>query len=82
MKIDRLEPLPLQEHVFKVHLSDGTLIKTQDYVIADLGLYPGLELDEERLRELQAAASLASAKIGQSASCLRPACPKKSWNAV
>ena len=62
MKIDRLEPLPLQEHVFKVHLSDGTLIKTQDYVIADLGLYPGLELDEERLRELQAAASLASAK--------------------
>ena len=56
MTIDRLEPAPLQEHVFRIHLSDGTVIKTQDYVIADLGLYPGLEVDEEKLRQLQAAA--------------------------
>ena len=62
MTIDRIEPLPLQEHVFKLHLSDGTVIKTQDYVIADLGLYPGAALDEEKLRELRAAAGLASAK--------------------
>ena len=62
MKIDRLEPAPLQEHVFRIHLSDGTVIKTQDYVIADLGLYPGMEVDEEKLRQLQAAAGLASAK--------------------
>ena len=62
MTIDRIEPLPLQEHVFRLHLSDGTVIKTQDYVIADLGLYPGAELDEEKLLELQRAVGLASAK--------------------
>jgi len=52
----------MQEHVFKIHLSDGTVIKTQDYVIADLGLYPGVELDGDKLRELREAAGLASAK--------------------
>ena len=62
MIIDCIEPLPLQEHVVKIHLSDGTVIKTQDYVIADLGLYPGVDLDEGKLRELQDAVGLASAK--------------------
>ena len=62
MIIDCIEPLPLQEHVFKIHLSNGTVIKTQDYVIADLGLYPGVDLDEGKLRELQDAVGLASAK--------------------
>ena len=62
MTIDRIEHLPLQEHVFRLHLSDGTVIKTQDYVIADLGLSPGMELDEAKLEELKAAAGLASAK--------------------
>ena len=62
MTIDRIEPLPLQEHVFQLHFSDGTVIKTQDYVIADLGLYPGVEMDEKKLRELQDAVGLASAK--------------------
>ena len=62
MKIDRLEPLPSQEHTFRVFLSDGTVVKTQDYVIADLGLFPGAELGEEQLREFLAAAGLASAK--------------------
>ena len=62
MTIDRIEPLPLQEHVFQLHFSDGTVIKTQDYVIADLGLYPGVEMDEKKLRELQDVVGLASAK--------------------
>ena len=62
MIIERIEPLPLQEHVFKLHLSDGTVIKTQDYVIADLGLYPGASLDEAKLQELREAVGLASAK--------------------
>lgn len=62
MTIDRIEPLPLQEHVFKLHLSDGSVIKTQDYVIADLGLYPGMSLDEEKMEELRGAVGLASAK--------------------
>ena len=62
MTIDRIEPLPSREHTFKIRFSDGIVIKTQDYVIADLGLYPGAEVDEEKLRQLQAAAGLASAK--------------------
>lgn len=62
MIIERIEPIPLQEHSFRVHLSDGTVIKTQDYVIADQGLYSGLELDAAGLAELKAAAGLASAK--------------------
>lgn len=37
-------------------------MKTQDYVIADLGLYPGVELDDEKLKKLRDAVSLASAK--------------------
>ena len=52
-----------QEHTFKVLLSDGSVLKTQDYVIADLGLYAGMELDEARLAELKAAVGKASAKV-------------------
>ena len=60
--IERIEPSPRLEHQFKLILSDDKVMKTQDYVLADLGLYPGLELDEEKLRELQKAVGLASAK--------------------
>ncbi len=63
MTIDRIEPLPMQEHTFRLHLSDGSVIKTQDYVIADLGLFPGMELDGQGLSDLLAAAGLASAKV-------------------
>ena len=52
-----------QEHTFKVLLSDGSVLKTQDYVIADLGLYTGMELDEAQLAELKAAVGKASAKV-------------------
>ena len=62
MTIDRLEQLPSQEHVFRIHLSDGSVIRTQDYVIAELGLYCGLELSEALLSRLKEAAGLASAK--------------------
>ena len=62
MTIDRIDPVPLQDRWFKLHLSDGSVIKTPDYVIADLGLYPGTQVDEEKLRQLQSAVSLASAK--------------------
>lgn len=62
MIIERIESVPLQEHSFKICFSDGSVIKTQDYVIADLGLYSGLELNEEQLEALKAAAGLASAK--------------------
>lgn len=62
MIIEKVEQVPRQEHCFRIHLSDGTVIKTQDYVIADLGLYSGLSLDDAALAELKAAAGLASAK--------------------
>ena len=62
MTIEKLEQVPRQEHSFRIHLSDGTVIKTQDYVIADLGLYSGLELDEAALIELKKETGLASAK--------------------
>ena len=62
MIIEKLEQMPRQEHGFRVCLSDGTVIKTQDYVIADLGLYSGMELDKAALEELKAASGLASAK--------------------
>ena len=63
MTIDRIEPMIRQEHTFKVLLSDGSVLKTQDYVIADLGLYTGMELDEAQLAELKAAVGKASAKV-------------------
>lgn len=62
MTIDKIEPLPLQEHLFRLCLSDGTVIKTQDYVIAEFGLAPGMVLEEEKLAQLKAAVGLASAK--------------------
>ena len=62
MTIERIEPIALQEHGIKIRFTDGTVIKTQDYVAADLGLYPGAELDDGAMRELTKAAGLASAK--------------------
>ena len=62
MTIERIEPLAGSEHTFRLYFSDGSKIKTQDYVIADLGLYTGLDLDEDKMQELCAAAGLASAK--------------------
>lgn len=62
MTIEKIEPLPMQEHVFRLRLSDGSEIKTQDYVIADLGLFPGMELDEAALVGLKNAVGRASAK--------------------
>lgn len=62
MTIEKIEPLPMQEHVFRLRLSDGSVMKTQDYVIADLGLFPGMELDEEGLEKLKDAVGRASAK--------------------
>jgi len=62
MIIERIEPVVGSEHAFRIYFSDGSKIKTQDYVIADLGLYTGLDLDEDRMQELCAATGLASAK--------------------
>ena len=62
MTIEKIEQLPAQEHSFRIRFTDGTVLKTQDYVIADMGLYTGMELDEAQMEELRAATGLASAK--------------------
>lgn len=63
MIIERIEPMIRQEHTFKVFLSDGSVIKTQDYVIADLGLYAGRELNDAELASFHEAVGKASAKV-------------------
>ncbi len=63
MIIEKIEPMIRQEHTFRVLLSDGSVIKTQDYVIADLGLYPGRELDDAEMAALRDAVGKASAKV-------------------
>ena len=62
MTIERIAPVPSQEHLFRVFLSDGSVLKTQDYVIADHGLFAGKELDNTQLEALLAAVGRASAK--------------------
>lgn len=62
MIVEKIEPVARQEHTFRVRLSDGSVLKTQDYVLAELGLYPGAELDEDGLTALQTAVGKASAK--------------------
>lgn len=62
MTIEKLEPLSQQPHTFRITLSDGTRLKTQDYVVAALHLRTGMELDEEAHRQLLDAVGKASAK--------------------
>lgn len=62
MTIERIDPVPLQERMYRVHFSDGTVLKTQDYVIFEQGLVVGRTLTPEELEQLQSAAGLASAK--------------------
>lgn len=61
MRIDRLEPLP-RSGKCRLVFSDGSVLKTQPYLTAELGLYEGQELDDEQLQQLYAAAKKASAK--------------------
>lgn len=61
MKLERLEALPQSGRV-KLVFEDGSSIKTQPYLIADFGLYAGLELDEEQMQALHAAVKKASAR--------------------
>lgn len=62
MTIDRIEPMVRQEHTFRVHLSDGSVLKIMDCIIADLALYVGMELDERAMKELREAVGRESAK--------------------
>ena len=61
MKLDRLEPLAQSGQV-KLVFSDGSVLKTQPYLVSDFGLCAGLELDDEQMQALYAAAKKASAR--------------------
>lgn len=62
MIVESIEPMPLQERTYRVRFADGTVLRTQDYVILELGLKPGLDLDGEAMERLRRAVGLASAK--------------------
>ena len=61
MRLERLELLP-QSGKCKLVFEDGSVLKTQPYLVADFGLYVGIELDEEQMQSLYAATKKASAQ--------------------
>ena len=62
MRIKALRPPQRQGAKLHIDFDDGTELKVVPSVAADLGLYPGMELDEADMERLRAAAGLASAK--------------------
>ena len=62
MTIEKLEPLARRPHWVAIHFSDGTVLKTQDYVVADQGLFTGQALSEAEHQALLEAVGRASAK--------------------
>ena len=62
MTIEKLEPLARRPHWVAIHFSDGTTLKTQDYVAAEQGLFTGQALSEAEHQALLEAVGRASAK--------------------
>ena len=62
----------------KLVFDDETVLKTQPYLLADFGLYSGMELSEEDYRALLAAAGKASARTRAVRTSRRPVCPNGS----
>ena len=61
MRLLAIQELPQSKRV-KLVFDDDSVLKTQPYLIADFGLYSGMELTEEEYQALLAAAGKASAK--------------------
>ena len=61
MRLLSIQELPQSGRV-KLVFDDETVLKTQPYLLADLGLYSGMELSEEEYQALLAAAGKASAR--------------------
>ena len=61
MRLLAIQELPQSKRV-KLVFDDDTVLKTQPYLLADFGLYSGMELTEEDYQVLLAAAGKASAK--------------------
>ena len=62
MRLERIEPVPGPTGRLRLVFDSGTPMKVYPEVVADLGLYAGLTLDEQQLDELRRAAARASAK--------------------
>ena len=61
MRLLAIQELPQSKRV-KLVFDDDTVLKPQPYLLADFGLYSGMELTEEDYQALLAAAGKASAK--------------------
>lgn len=63
MKIDSVAAQPDMAGRHAVRFSDGTVMRLYRQTVEDFGLYPGLELDDARMKELNIAAGMMSAKM-------------------
>jgi regulatory protein len=63
MKIDQLKPLGERQERVLVALSGGEKLKTSPSVVAELGLYEGMELGEDELAALRSAVKKDAARL-------------------
>lgn len=77
MRLLAIQELPQSKRV-KLVFDDDTVLKTQPYLLADFGLYSGMELTEEDYQALLAAAGKRLQRRGPCALSQRQACLKRS----
>lgn len=75
MRLLAIQELPQSKRV-KLVFDDDTVLKTQPYLLADFGLYSGMELTEEDYQALLAAAGKRLQRRGPCALSQRQACLK------
>lgn len=63
MRVDSVANQPDMAGRYRVCFSDGTVLRLYRQTVQDYGLYPGLELEDERFRQLQQDAGQMSAKM-------------------
>ena len=54
--------MPRRERTLRLQLSDGSAMKVRDYVVAEYGICPGMEIDEKTWEAFCVAAGKASAR--------------------
>lgn len=62
MKLEKIEQTANRDRV-KLLFDDGTVLRVPTAVVADLGLYTSMELEEDALEDIREAAGKASAKL-------------------
>ena len=63
MRIDSVASQPDRAGRHAVRFDDGTVMRLYRQTVEDFGLYPGLELTDDRMAELRKAAGAMSAKM-------------------